>query len=400
MPSVLVLNAGSSSLKYQLVQVGTRDVLAVGLVEAIGLPSAKITHTGGGDKVAKAIHCPDHKAAIAAVVEMFDRVGPRLADAELVAVGHRVVHGGEKFSDAVLVTDELLDALDELTPLAPLHNPANLVGLRAALELFPDLPQVGVFDTAFHQTMPDYAYTYAVPHAWREQHGVRRYGFHGTSHLYVSQEAARMLGKDPSDVNVIVLHLGNGASVTAVKGGVSIDTSMGLTPLEGLVMGTRSGDIDPAIPMHMVRAAGLTMEEVDHALYKESGLKGLTGHSDSRDVEDLRASGDDRARLAQEVSTYRLKKYIGAYAAAMGSLDAIAFTGGIGENSVVVRRMATEGLGILGIEVDPELNAGRSKQAHDIATADSRVRVFVIPTDEEGEIARQTYAVAKEAGRV
>lgn len=401
MSSVLVLNAGSSSIKYQLIEVRTGAVLAKGLVEAIGLPSARITHDNGTDKVRLGIDCPDHKAAIAKVMEMFAEHGPQLSEVELVAVGHRVVHGGERFSDAVLVDDAVLDTLDELTPLAPLHNPANLVGLRAAMSLFPDVPHVGVFDTAFHQTMPDYAYTYAVPHEWREQYGVRRYGFHGTSHMYVSREAAAMLGKDPADCAIIVCHLGNGASVTAVKGGRSIDTSMGLTPLEGLVMGTRSGDIDPAIPMHINRVAGLSQEEIDTVLNKQSGLQGLCDHSDSRDVEDLRHAGDDRARLALEVATYRVKKYIGSYTAAMGALDAVVFTGGIGENSIVTRRMATDNLQVLGIEVDPELNASRSRsrQPRDIASESSRVRVFVIPTDEEGEIARQTYAVAQAAGR-
>lgn len=402
MSSVLVLNAGSSSVKYQLIDVDSSEVLAKGLVEAIGLPSARITHQFGEDKVRVGIDCPDHNAALAQLMDHFRQHGPQLTEVGLVAVGHRVVHGGEKFSDAVLVTEELMETLDELTPLAPLHNPANLVGLRAAMEYFPHVPHVGVFDTAFHQTMPDYAYTYAVPHEWREKYGVRRYGFHGTSHLYVSREAAKLLGKDPSEVNVIVLHLGNGASVTAVQGGRSIDTSMGLTPLEGLVMGTRSGDIDPAIPMHIHRVAGLSQEEIDTVLNKQSGLQGLCDHSDSRDVEDLRHAGDDRARLAQDVSTYRLKKYIGAYTAALGHLDAIVFTGGIGENSIVTRRMATDGLSWLGIKVDPELNASRSRsrQARDIATEDSEVRVFVIPTDEEREIARQTFRVAKDAGRV
>ncbi|WP_409482916.1 acetate/propionate family kinase [Arsenicicoccus dermatophilus] len=400
MPAVLVLNAGSSSLKYQLVQVGTREVLAAGLVEAIGLDSAKITHKAAGDKVSREIECPDHKAAIAAVVGLFDTEGPRLADSDLVAVGHRVVHGGEKFSGAVLVTDELLETLDELTPLAPLHNPANLVMLRAALEMFPELPQVGVFDTAFHQTMPEHAYTYAVPAEWRERYGVRRYGFHGTSHAYVSREAAALLGKQPQDVNVIVLHLGNGASATAVRNGVSVDTSMGLTPLEGLVMGTRSGDIDPAVPMHVHRQSGMSFEDIDTMLYKKSGLQGLAGRSDSRDVEDACEAGDEAARLAQAVMAYRLKKYLGAYAAVLGTLDAVVFTGGIGENSALTRQMATDDLGILGIVVDPALNAVRSKQARDIATPESRVRVFVIPTDEEGEIARQTYEVAQAAGRV
>ncbi|GMA19857.1 acetate kinase [Arsenicicoccus piscis] len=396
MPAILVLNTGSSSLKYQLIDTDTHESLAGGLVEAIGLRTAKIHHRGSSGEVEESFDCPDHRAALAKAMTMFDRTGPRLATADVVGVGHRVVHGGAEFQAPALVDDALMTTLEQLTPLAPLHNPANIEGLTVAREMFPSLPQVAVFDTAFHQTMPDYAYTYAVPKQWRTELRVRRYGFHGTSHAYVSRKAAEFLGTDPADTNVIVLHLGNGASASAVQGGRSIDTSMGLTPLEGLVMGTRSGDLDPAVPMHVNRVAGLSLADIDKALNKASGLLGLAGASDNREVVRRRAAGDDDARLALDVVTYRLRKYVGAYAVALGRVDAIVFTGGIGENSSEVRGPVVSGLGILGVELDEDANLVRSKEIRDIATPASKIRVLVIPTNEEAEIARQTYELVSQ----
>jgi acetate kinase len=311
----------------------------------------------------------------------------------LVAVGHRVVHGGPDFSQPVLVDDDVLAVLRHLIPLAPLHNPANIEGIERARESFPDLPQVAVFDTAFHHGMPARAHTYAVPHEWRQRHDVRRYGFHGTSHAYVSRRVAELLGRRVADVNVVVLHLGNGASACAVMGGRSIDTSMGLSPLEGLVMGTRSGDVDPSLGSYLARVAGLDPQAYDRALNHESGLQGLAGRSDCREVEQLAAQGDEDAALALEVMTYRLRKYVGAYAVALGRLDAIAFTGGIGEHSVRVREEVLAGLAVLGVELDREAN-GRPGDGERLVTRPaSRVSAYVVPTNEELEIARACLAV-------
>lgn len=311
---------------------------------------------------------------------------------DIVAVGHRVVHGGDRFAAPALVDDELIAAVTDLVPLAPLHNPANLEGIEVARRLLPDLPHVAVFDTAFHQTLPPYAYTYAVPYEWQEKYGIRRYGFHGTSHSFVSAEAARLLGRSPDEVNVIVLHLGNGCSAAAIRGGQSVDTSMGLTPLEGLVMGTRSGDLDPAIHGLLARVAGRSAEETDHTLNSASGLKGLTGANDFREISRRRAAGDERAQLAFDIYCQRIKKYIGAYYAVLGTVDAIVFTAGVGQHSAEVRAAALNGLDGFGIHLDPDRNA-RSKTF--ASTDDSPVAILVVPTNEEWQIAREALTVVQ-----
>ncbi|HRW17247.1 MAG TPA: acetate kinase [Dermatophilaceae bacterium] len=390
--SVLVVNAGSSSLKYQLVDPGNGAVHAVGLIERIGEAGTKAAarHTvSGAGAVERAVDAPDHESAMRVVLDFFDTLGPALDD--VVAVGHRVVHGGERFSAPALVTDEVLDAIADLVPLAPLHNPGNLAGIRAAQAALPGVPQVAVFDTAFHQTLPPHAFTYAVPREWREQHRVRRYGFHGTSHQYVSRRVAALLDRPLEQVNTIVLHLGNGASAAAVQGGRSIDTSMGLTPLEGLVMGTRPGDLDPALAFHMSRE-GVSIEDYDRALNKGSGLLGLTGTNDFREVMAQVDAGVPEAALALRIVAYRLAKYVGAYAVAVGRLDAIAFTAGIGEHSPRLRAEVVGQLGILGARIDLSRNETGSGERV-VSTDDSAVSVLVVPTDEELEIARQTLAV-------
>jgi acetate kinase len=386
---VLVINSGSSSIKYQLIDVPAGRSIASGLVERIGESDSTLMHRSGDREVTQHERFADHEAGFRAALDAFDESGPSLADTELVAVGHRVVHGGERFADPVVIDDDVEATIESLVPLAPLHNPANLEGIRVARKLFPQLPHVAVFDTAFHQSLPPYAYTYAVPRSWARDYDVRRYGFHGTSHAYVSREAARLLGEEPRDVNVIVLHLGNGASISAVSGGRSVDTSMGLTPLEGLVMGTRSGDIDPSLAAHLNRTASMSLEEVDTALNRSSGLKGLAGENDMREVHRLAESGDSAARLALDVYCYRIKKYVGAYYAALGHVDAIAFTAGVGENAAFVRAQALAGLEELGIAVDAVRNAERSPAARIISPEGSRVAVLVIPTNEELEIAKQ-----------
>ncbi len=392
---VLVLNAGSSSLKYSLVAGDSGESLAGGLVERIGESAGILTHHGPGGEVRLEQPIGSHEDALALVLDAFAEHGPQLDDGlHLTAIGHRVVHGGDRFADPVLITDELVDEVRDLIPLAPLHNPANLEGIEVARRMFPDLPQVAVFDTAFHQTLPPRAYTYAVPRAWARDHGVRRYGFHGTSHAFVSREAARLLGRDPSEVNVIVLHLGNGASATAVAGGVSVDTSMGMTPLEGLVMGTRSGDLDPALHVHLHREAGWSIEEIDRALNRDSGLKGLAGENDFRELRRMIAQGDEAAQLAFDVYCYRIRKYVGAYTAVLGRVDAIVFTAGVGQHSAPVRATSLAGLETLGVEVDETLNdAATGREAAVVSPPGSRVAVMVVPTNEEWEIARQALAV-------
>lgn len=386
---VLVLNAGSSSLKYRLVDADSGEAPASGLVEGIGEPASALRHNGPGGETRTEDAVADHEKALRAVLDAFSTHGPDLTSSGLVAVGHRVVHGGDRFAEPVVVDDEVEQAIEALVPLAPLHNPANLEGIRVARRVFSDLPQVAVFDTAFHQTLPPHAYTYAVPREWERAHGVRRYGFHGTSHAYVSREAARQLARDPHEVNVIVLHLGNGASAAAVSGGRSVDTSMGLTPLEGLVMGTRCGDLDPAVPAHLARTAGITLDDVDTALNRRSGLVGLAGDNDLRRLEQRAEGGDEAAQLALAVYCYRIRRYVGAFSAAMGRLDAIAFTAGVGENSARVRAGTLDGLEAFGIVLDPERNSVRGEGARLISADSSDVSVFVIPTNEEFEIARQ-----------
>lgn len=399
MPRVLVLNTGSSSVKYQLVDTDTGASVASGLAERIGEGvEGAVKHTvvdpesGESQSFSTTPVLADHEEALASILSAFEEHGPQLADAGLVAVGHRVVQGGAIFSEPTLVDGSVLAGIEELIPLAPLHNPGALAGLRAGMRTFPDLPHVAVFDTAFGATLPDYAYAYAVPKEWAQKYGVRRYGFHGTSHAYVSREAAAMLGKDPSEVNVIVCHLGNGASMTAVRGGKCVDTSMGMTPLQGLVMGTRTGDIDPAVVAHMHRSAGLSPNEIDTVMNKNSGLLGMTGVGDMREVAAREAAGDDDARLARDVYLYRIKHYVGAFYAALGRVDAIAFTAGVGENDAATRARSLAGLEELGIEVDPARNEEGSG-ARVISTVGSRVAVMVIPTNEELEIANQAVSV-------
>ena len=392
--TVLVVNAGSSSLKYQVVDAVTGETAATGIVEQIG-GAGHLRHTSGGRTHEVDLDCPDHRAALEAARSALREHGPDLVAAPPYAVGHRVVHGGPLFTEPVVIDDGVVAAIRELVPLAPLHNPANLEGILSARESFPGVPQVAVFDTAFHQSLPAHAHTYAVPTEWRERHQVRRYGFHGTSHRFVSRRTAELLGRDPGECNVIVLHLGNGASACAVQGGRSIDTSMGLSPLEGLVMGTRSGDVDPALGAYLARVADLDSTAYDEALNKGSGLLGLAGISDLRELEERRAAGDARALLAFDVMVYRLRKYVGAYAVALGHLDAIAFTGGIGENSVAVRGAVLEGLGALGVVPDAAAN-GHGDPERLVTTPGSRIAAYVVPTNEELEIARACLAVLGE----
>ncbi|MFI6921083.1 acetate/propionate family kinase [Nonomuraea spiralis] len=381
---ILVLNTGSSSIKYELIDPHTRERSAKGLVERIGQEWGRLTHVGGdGRPYVRDRPFPDHGVGLEAMLEAFAAAGPAL---DPVAVGHRVVHGGDRFGAAVLIDDEVVAAIEELAPLAPLHNPVNLTGIRLALKTFPEVPQVAVFDTAFHRTLAPQAYTYAVPREW----GVRRFGFHGTSCAYVSRRAAELLGRDPSGLNLIVLHLGNGAGATAVSGGRSVDTSMGMTPLEGLVMGTRSGDVDPALAGYLERTRGLDARQVEHALTHRGGLLALTGTSDMREV---RARDDADARLALEVYTRRVRKYVGAYYALLGRVDAIVFTGGVGEHDAATRAESLAGLDRLGITVDPELNGSAPAGERTVSPPGAEVAVLVVPTDEEGEIARQTLAV-------
>ncbi|MFI5708305.1 acetate/propionate family kinase [Kribbella sp. NPDC051620] len=389
--NVLVINAGSSSLKYSLIDAVSGEAAAAGLVERIGEPEGHHLHRGPDGEISISLKVASHEDALRAALDAFEQHGPSLDD--LTAVGHRVVHGGSRFGDPALIDDDLVAAVTELVPLAPLHNPANLEGIRVARRLFPDLPQVAVFDTAFHQTLEPAAYTYAVPLAWRDDHGIRRYGFHGTSHAFVSAEAARFLGRDLAEMNMIVLHLGNGCSAAAIRGGVSVDTSMGMTPLEGLVMGTRSGDLDPAIHAHLVRELGWTVEEVDRALNSASGLKGLAGANDFRELSTRMEAGDPAAQLAFDVYCHRIKKYIGAYYAVLGTVDAIVFTAGVGQHSAPVRAASLTGLDRLGIQLDPARNNATTPGT--VSTDDSAVTVLVIPTNEEWQIARETTTLLR-----
>ncbi|MGW4271714.1 acetate kinase [Streptomyces seoulensis] len=392
---VLVLNSGSSSLKYQLLDMSDASRLAVGLVERIGEQTSRLKHTrlDSGDTREQNGPIADHDAALKAVAEELAKDGLGLDSPELAAIGHRVVHGGMFFTEPTVIDDTVLAEIERLIPVAPLHNPANLTGIRTAMALRPDLPQVAVFDTAFHTTMPESAARYAIETKLADRYRVRRYGFHGTSHRYVSRATAELLGKAPEDVNVIVLHLGNGASASAVRAGRCVDTSMGLTPLEGLVMGTRSGDVDPAVIFHLQRVGGMSMDEIDTLLNKRSGLFGLCGDNDMREIRRRMDEGDAQARLAFEIYIHRLKKYIGAYYAVLGTVDAVAFTAGVGENADFVREAAVAGLAGLGLAVDGARNAVRGDQARLISPEGARVAVAVVPTDEEMEIASQTYAL-------
>lgn len=391
--AVLVVNCGSSSIKYQLIDGDSEQVLAKGLVERIGADDALVRHRGPRGEVETVGPLADHEAGLRAVLAAFAEAGPDLSAVGLAAVGHRVVHGGDRFSDPALVDDSVLAAIADLVPLAPLHNPANLEGIRVAMRVFPDVPQVAVFDTAFHQTLPRYAYTYAIDREVARELGIRRYGFHGTSHAFVSGEAAQVLGRDPAELSMVVLHLGNGASASAVQGGRCIDTSMGLTPLEGLVMGTRSGDIDPAVTFHLRRVGGMSWDEIDALLNKRSGLLGLCGANDLREVWAMADAGDADAANALDTYAYRIRKYIGAYALALGALDAVVFTAGVGENDDRMRAKVLEGLDGLGIVLDAERNADPRALGPEISTDDSRVRVLVVPTNEELAIARESLSM-------
>ena len=393
--NVLVINCGSSSLKYQLINSDTEDVLAKGLCERIGIDGRLVYQKAGCDKEITEAAMPTHKEAIQMVLDALvnDKTGAIKSLSEVNAVGHRIVHGGEKFASSVVITDEVLEAVAQCNDLAPLHNPANLIGINACKELMPGVPMVAVFDTAFHQTMPEKAYLYGLPYEYYENYKVRRYGFHGTSHSFVSKETARFLGMDLENSKIIVCHLGNGASISAVKDGKCVDTSMGLTPLEGLVMGTRSGDIDPAIMEYIAKKEDLDIAGVMNVLNKKSGLEGISGlSSDFRDLTAGAKEGNKRAIAAIEVFCYRVAKYVGSYVAAMNGVDAIAFTAGIGENVGLVREKVCSYLGYLGITLDAEANA-KSGDNCVISAADSKVTVAVIPTNEELAICRETVAL-------
>ena len=393
--NVLVINCGSSSLKYQLINSDTEDVLAKGLCERIGIDGRLVYQKAGCDKEITEAAMPTHKEAIQMVLDALvnDKTGAVKSLSEVNAVGHRIVHGGEKFASSVVITDEVLEAVAQCNDLAPLHNPANLIGINACKELMPGVPMVAVFDTAFHQTMPEKAYLYGLPYEYYENYKVRRYGFHGTSHSFVSKETARFLGMDLKNSKIIVCHLGNGASISAVKDGKCVDTSMGLTPLEGLVMGTRSGDIDPAIMEYIAKKEDLDIAGVMNVLNKKSGLEGISGlSSDFRDLTAGAKEGNKRAIAAIEVFCYRVAKYVGSYVAAMNGVDAIAFTAGIGENVGLVREKICSYLGYLGITLDAEANA-KSGDNCVISAADSKVKVAVIPTNEELAICRETVAL-------
>lgn len=399
---ILVLNSGSSSLKYQLIDADTEEVVAKGVAECVGVAQRQgriILETKLTGKVTFDAEMDCHDEAMGRVFDLLtdpEKGVVKRVD-EIAAVGHRVVHGGEKFVQPTLITDDVLAEVEKMSQLAPLHNPPNLDGIRACLRLMPGIPQVAVFDTAFHATIPDYAYMYALPYDYYTAYGVRRYGFHGTSHQYVAGIALEMLAKDgiaAEASRIVTCHLGNGCSMAAIEGGRVIDTSMGLTPVEGLVMGTRSGDLDPAILVYLARRLDASVSDIDRIINKESGLQGISGlSSDMRDIEEAAAKGHARAELALAVFCYRIRKYVGAYAAAMGGLDAIVFTAGIGENSPVIRERVCRDLGFLGVDLDETKNAGERGRAVDLATASSRVRVLLIPTNEERMIARETMRI-------
>ncbi len=397
MTNVLVINAGSSSLKYQLIDMDTENVIAKGLVERIGIDHSIIKHKPSGkDKAEIETPMKDHNDAMEQVIKaLTDPVHGVVSDlSSIKAVGHRVVHGGEKFSGSVLINDAVIDALKENIELAPLHNPANLMGIAACMKLMPGVPMVGVFDTAFHAKMPKKAFLYGIPYSAYTDYKVRRYGFHGTSHKYVSRRAAEILGKDIKDLKIITCHLGNGSSVAAVDGGVSVDTSMGFTPLEGLVMGTRSGDLDAAIVPYLMGKLNMNVDQAINYLNKDSGVWGISGvSSDFRDLWTEEAKGNERAKIALDVFNYRLKKFIGSYAAAMGGVDVLTFAGGVGENDWDVRAHATEGLAFMGIKIDKQKNDKMRGEEMDISAPDSKVKILVIPTDEEMTIAQDTYEI-------
>ena len=397
--NVLVINCGSSSLKFQLINAETEKVLAKGLCERIGIDGRLTYQPAGGEKEKSDLAMPTHTEAIQFVIDALtnEKTGVVKSLDEIGAVGHRLVHGGEKFASSVVITDEVKKAVEECNDLAPLHNPANLIGVAACEKLMPGTPMVAVFDTAFHQTMPEKAYMYGLPYEYYEKYKVRRYGFHGTSHSFVSKRAAEVMGKSYDEVKTIVCHLGNGSSVSAVLNGKCVDTSMGLTPLEGLVMGTRSGDIDPAIMEFIAQKENLDIEGVMEVLNKKSGVFGISGglSSDFRDLTDAMNAGDKKAKIAMDVFSYRVAKYIGSYAAAMNGVDDIVFTAGIGENDDYVREEVCKYLGYLGVDFDSEVNTGLRGKEAELTKEGSKVKVFVIPTNEELAIARETLALVK-----
>ena len=392
MSRVLVVNTGSSSIKYQLFEMDGRQALASGLVERIGEAGARLTHRAeGAEPLVVEDRIADHSEGFDRVFAAFEAAGGPIG--ELAGIGHRVVHGGDRLTEPTRIDDAAIAAIADQAPLAPLHNPSNLLGIRIAMASFPDTPQVAVFDTAFHQTMPPRAWRYALPADLAAELRIRRYGFHGTSHAYVSRKAAEHLGRPAAELNLVTLHLGNGASVAAVAGGRCIDTSMGMTPLEGLVMGTRSGDLDPAVVFYLHREAGLSVDDIDDLLNKRSGMLGLAGANDLREVGRRAADGDQAAAEALDVYSYRIRKYVGAYAAALGRLDALVFTAGVGENNDGVRAGVCQGLEGLGVTLSPKRNRARSGRPRTISADDAPVAVLVVPTNEELEIAEQTLAV-------
>ncbi len=405
MVKVLVFNSGSSSVKYEVFAVRDWTSLASGLVERIGEPESRLRHRGGvagdGDsgegatgngatQIARSQVVPDHRSAVRLVSEVLREFAVLRDPSELCAIGHRVVHGGEAFREPTVIDEEVIATIRAQIPLAPLHNPANVVGIEAAMAAYPRVPQVAVFDTTFHQSLPPHAYRYAIPEEVYRDFGVRRYGFHGTSHSYVARQAAKHLDRPMQSLNLVTLHVGNGASAAAIRNGKSIDTSMGITPLEGLIMGTRCGDLDPAIVFYLARVTGMSNDELESMLNRDSGLKGICGENDMREILKRARAGDDRARLAIEMCAYRIKKYIGAYYAVLGRLDAIVFTGGIGENAPEIRETACRDLEHLGIAIDPNRNHAHPPGPVEIQSDRSKVKVLVIPTDEEREIALHT----------
>ncbi|OQX74909.1 MAG: acetate kinase [Bacteroidetes bacterium 4484_249] len=399
---ILVINTGSSSIKYELIDMGNQQVLSSGIAEKIGEQSSTLNHKAildNGQSVNKTEKniIADHNVGMRRIVELLcdDEYGAIESKSEIDAVGHRVVHGGEAFQTSTIITKDVIAALEENIPLAPLHNPPNLTGIEVATSIFPDAIQVAVFDTAFHQSLPEKAYLYALPFELYEKYKIRRYGFHGTSHAYVAEKAAEYLNKPLSELNLITIHIGNGASMTAIKNGKSVDTSMGMTPLAGLMMGTRTGDIDPAIPLFLTNQLGISLKEIDGLMNKQSGLKGICGTNDMREVIEKKNSGDAQAGIALEIYTYRIKKYIGAYFAALGSVDAIIYTAGVGEHSPYIREQSCKGLFKLGIMIDTEKNNAHAKGLREINTTDSEVKILIIPTNEELKIAMETKRVIK-----
>jgi len=394
---ILVVNCGSSSVKYQFIDMQNEKVLCKGLAERVGIEGSRIVHRVNADKHVIEKPMKDHEEALKLILEVLldPEIGVIKDLSEITAVGHRVVHGAERFASSVLIDDEVMKALEENVHLAPLHNPPNIIGIRAVQKLLPAVPNVGVFDTAFHQSMPKKAFLYPIPYEFYEKYRIRRYGFHGTSHRYVSRRAAEILGKDYYDFKVITCHLGNGASIAAVRHGRSVDTSMGFTPLEGVVMGTRSGDIDPAIVIYMQQNLGMPVDKVYDLLNKKSGMLGLSGlSSDMRDIEEAAQNGNEVAQMALDIYIYRIAKYIGAYAAAMNGVDAIVFTAGVGENSPYIREKVCAYLGFMGVKIDKALNDVKGVERI-VSTPDSKVAVLIVPTDEELVIARDTKKIVE-----